>query len=76
MKQLFQMLWTSVRGGKRVICALSSEKPEDLLYIKGLVEAGKIKSIIDKRYPMEDAAEAHRYIEKGSRTGSVTITIA
>lgn len=76
MKQLFQMLWTSVRGGKRVICALSSEKPDDLAFIKRLVEEGKIKALIDKRYPMEEAAEAHRYIENGARTASVTLVIA
>lgn len=76
MKQLFQMLWTSMRGGKKVICALSSESPEDLALIKKLVEEGKIKALIDKRYPLEKTAEAHRYIEKGSRTGSVIITLA
>jgi NADPH:quinone reductase-like Zn-dependent oxidoreductase len=76
MKQIFQMLWTSMTGGRKVICALSSEYPEDLAFIKRLVEEGKIKSLIDKRYPLEKAAEAHRYIENGSRTGSVIITLA
>jgi NADPH:quinone reductase-like Zn-dependent oxidoreductase len=76
MKQIFQMLWTSMGSGKKVICALSSENSEDLLFVKKLVEEGKIKSIIDKCYPLEQAAEAHRYLENGSRTGSVIITLA
>ena len=75
MKQLLQMLWTSIRGGKKVICALSSEHPEDLMLIKSLIEQGKIKSIIDRCYSLEQAAEAHRYIEMGCKTGSVIIAV-
>jgi NADPH:quinone reductase-like Zn-dependent oxidoreductase len=75
MKQLFQMLWTSMRDGKKVICALSSENPEDLVLIKKLAEEGKIKSIIDRCYPLEQTAEAHSYVENGYKTGSVIITL-
>jgi NADPH:quinone reductase-like Zn-dependent oxidoreductase len=75
MKKLFQMLWTKIRGGKRVICALAFDKSEDLIFIKELVEAGKIKSIIDRSYPMEQAAEAHRYYEEGQHRGKVVITL-
>ncbi len=75
MKQLFQMLWTSKMSSQKVICALSTEKAEDLIVIKELVEAGKIKVIIDRCYPFEQAAEAHRYVETGHKKGSVVITV-
>ena len=75
MKQLFQMLWTSVRGGMRVVCALSAEKPGDLDFIRELVKAGKFRSIIDKCYPLEQTAEAHRYAELEGKKGKVAITL-
>lgn len=74
-KQLCQMLWTSVVGGRRVLCVLVSEKPDDLIFIKGLIEAGKIRSVVDKAFPLQEAAQAHRYAESEAKTGAVVITI-
>ncbi len=76
MKQLLQMLWTSFFGSKKVICALSSESNADMMLIKGLIEAGEIKTVIDRCYPLEQAAEAHRYVEAGHKQGPVIITVA
>lgn len=75
VKQLLQMLWTSLRGGQRVVCALAPERLEDLQAVRALMEQGHLRSIIDRTFPLEQTAQAHRYVESGEKQGQVAVIV-
>ncbi|MBU0704480.1 MAG: NAD(P)-dependent alcohol dehydrogenase [Chloroflexi bacterium] len=79
MAQMFQAMllgpWMSMTGSKKMGALSAEPNPKDLVYIKELFEAGKVKPVIDRRYPLDKVPEALRYLEEGHAQGKVVITV-
>ena len=75
LPDMLQIPWVSMTSSKKVIAGPVAVRADDLRFLAGLAQAGEFKPVIDRRYPFEQIAEAHRYVDTGRKKGNVIITL-
>jgi len=71
----FLVLWTSLFGSKKVIFPIPKDSKENMIFFKELIETGKFRPVIDRRYPLEKIVDAYTYVETGQKIGNVVISV-